>query len=178
MDGYSLIGILPSSGKGGRQFPSLLFLLLLLLLLPWASWGQELTGRVVRIIDGDTLVVLDASNTQHKVRLAGIDCPERKQPWGTQAKQALSEYVFNREVTVDWDKRDRYKRIIGKVLRGDLDVHRSLIGDGLCWWYRKYADEQSAVDRVLYEDAERQALSRRRGLWADANPVPPWEWRR
>jgi endonuclease YncB( thermonuclease family) len=79
-------------------------------LLPLAVGAQELAGRVVRIIDGDTLVLLDASDTQHKVRLAGIDCPEKGQPWSTRAKQALSEYVFNRQVTVDWNKRDRYKR--------------------------------------------------------------------
>ena len=71
--------------------------------------GLEHTGRVVRII-GDALVLLDATETQHKIRLAGIDCPERKQPWSTRAKQALSDYVFNQDVTVDWNKRDRYKR--------------------------------------------------------------------
>jgi endonuclease YncB( thermonuclease family) len=57
-------------------------------------------------------------------------------------------------------------------------VNLTLVRDGLCWWYRKYADEQSAVDRVLYEDAERQARRKRLGLWSDPNPVPPWEWRK
>jgi endonuclease YncB( thermonuclease family) len=128
--------------------------------------------------DGDTLVLLDANNTQHKVRLAGIDCPERKQAWSTKAKQALSDYVFDRQVTVDWDKRDRYQRIVGKVLDGQRDVNLALIRDGLCWWYRRYADEQSAVDRVLYSDAEEEARKGRSGLWSDSQPVPPWEWRR
>jgi endonuclease YncB( thermonuclease family) len=100
------------------------------------------------------LVILDPSNTQHKFRLAGIDCPERKQPWSTRAKQALSDNVFDRQVVVDWDKRDRYKRLVGKILDGQRDVNLTLVKDGLCWWYRKYASEQSAVDRVLYEDAE------------------------
>ena len=118
------------------------------------------------------------SNTQYKIRLSGIDCPERKQAWSTKAKQALSDYVFDREVTVDWDKRDRYKRIVGKVLDGQRDVNLVLVRDGLCWWYRKYAGEQSAVDRVLYEDAEDGARKERRGLWSDPEPVPPWEWRR
>ena len=153
-------------------------LLLLLLSLPLLAGAQELTGRVVRVIDGDTLVLLDASDIQHKVRFAGIDCPERKQPWSVRAKEALSEYSFDRRVTVDWNKRDRYKRIVGKVIRGDRDVNLSLVRDGLCWWYRKYADEQSAVDRMLYEDAERQARQQPRGLWSDPNPVPPWEWRK
>jgi endonuclease YncB( thermonuclease family) len=78
------------------------------LLLPVLASGGEHPGRVVRVVDGDTLVGLDASNTQHKFRLAGIDCPERKQPWGERAKQGLSGYVFGRAVTVDWSKLDRY----------------------------------------------------------------------
>ena len=151
--------------------------LLLLLLLPLAAWSQELTGRVVRI-DGDTLVVLDATNTQHKIRLAPIACPERKQPWSARAKQVLSDYAFSRQVRIEWDKRDRYGRTVGKVLNGGRDVNLALVRDGMCWWYRKYADEQSAVDRVLYEDAEDGARRERRGLWSVVAPVPPWEWRR
>ena len=152
--------------------------LLLLLVVPLVAWSPELTGRVVRVIDGDTLVVLDESNTQHKMRLAGIDCPERKQPWSTRAKQTLSDTVFNQQVTVDWDKRDRYKRIVGKVLDRKRDVNLGLVRDGMCWWYRKYAKEQNAVDRVLYAEAEEEARSGQRGLWSDPEPVPPWEWRR
>lgn len=68
-------------------------------------------------------MILDPSNTQHKFRLAGIDCPERKQPWSTRAKQALSDNVFDRQVVVDWEKHDRYKRIVGKVLDGQRDVN-------------------------------------------------------
>lgn len=152
--------------------------LLVLLLLPLTAQPQKLMARVVRVIDGDTLVVLDATRTQHKIRLAGIDCPERKQPWSTKAKQALSEYVFDHQITLDWDKRDRYGRIVGKILDGPRDVNLALVGDGMCWWYRKYADEQSPVDRVLYEDAEEAARKARLGLWSDQEPVPPWEWRR
>ena len=152
-------------------------LALLLFLLPLASWSAELEGRVVRIVDGDTLVLLDATNAQHKIRLAGIDCPEKGQPWGTRAKQALSDYVFDRQVTVEWSKLDRYKRIVGKVLDGQRDVNLALVRDGMCWWYRKYAGEQSAADQSLYEAAETTAREQRKGLWADPKPVPPWEWR-
>ncbi len=168
-----------TASGGGRTRSALLWgLSLVLLLLPRAAWSQELTGRVVRVVDGDTLVVLDATHTQHKVRLAGIDCPERKQPWSTKAKQALSDYVFDREITVDWGKRDRYKRIVGKILDGQRDVNLALVRDGMCWWYRKYGDEQTLVDRELYADAEDGARRERRGLWSDPEPVPPWEWRR
>jgi endonuclease YncB( thermonuclease family) len=141
-------------------------LALLLLFLPLTSWSAELEGRVVRIVDGDTLTVLDATNTQHKVRLAGIDCPEKGQPFGQRAKQALSDYVFSGQVTVEWDKRDRYGRAVGKVLDGERDVNLALVRDGMCWWYRKYAHEQSLVDQGLYEAAEQTARKQRKGLWS------------
>jgi micrococcal nuclease len=153
-------------------------LVLLLLLLPVLASGAELAGRVVRVVDGDTLLVLDATKTQHKIRLAGIDCPEKGQPWGSRAKQALSGYVFDHQVTVEWSKLDRYERVVGKVLDGERDVNLALVRDGLAWWYRKYANEQSPVDRNLYEAAEAKAKTERVGLWSDPAPVPPWEWRR
>ena len=149
----------------------------MLLCLPLVSWSAELKGRVVVVVDGDTLVVLDSSNTQHKIRLAGIDCPERKQPWGQRARQALSDQVFNNQVTVECDKVDRYGRTVGKILTDDRDVNLALVRDGMCWWYRKYAGEQSPVDRGLYEAAEDAAHDKRKGLWTDPDPVPPWEWR-
>ena len=157
--------------------PNLATSLLVLALLPLASLSAELQGRVVRIVDGDTLVVLDAAKTQHKIRLAGIDCPESGQPWGQRAKQALSGYVFDHQVTVEWDKLDRYKRIVGKVLDDERDVNLALLGDGMCWWYRKYAHEQSPVDQRLYEAAEAEAKAAGAGLWSDPDPVQPWEWR-
>jgi hypothetical protein len=103
---------------------------ILLLCLPLVSWSAELKGRVVVVVDGDTLVVLDSSNTQHKIRLAGIDCPERKQPWGQRAKQALSDHVFDNQVTVEWDKVDRYGRTVGKILTDDRDVNLAWSGTG------------------------------------------------
>lgn len=150
---------------------------LLLLLLPLTSWSAELAGRVVRIVDGDVLVVLDATNTQHKIRLAGIDCPERGQPWGTRAKQALSDHVFDRHVTGEWDKLDHHGRTVGKIIDRDRDVNLALVRDGLAWWYRKYAGEQRPEDQALYGAAEQVARDKRKGLWVDPDPVPPWEWR-
>ena len=96
---------------------------------------------------------------------------------GQRAKQALSGYVFDRHVTVEWDKRDRYGRTIGKILDGERDVNLALVREGMSWWYRKYADEQSPVDRGLYEAAEAKAKMARAGLWSDPDPVPPWDWR-
>ncbi len=111
---------------------------------------------------------------ENKIRLAGIDCPERKQPWGQRAKQALSGYVFD-DVTVEWSKLDRYKRIVGKILDGERDVNLALVRDGMCWWYKKYTAERGQVDQTLYEAAETKAKTDRAGLWSDPDPVPPWE---
>jgi endonuclease YncB( thermonuclease family) len=137
--------------------------------------ADTMSGRVV---DGDTLVLRVAEHEQERIRLAGIDCPERKQAFGTRAKQALTRQVAGKEVTVEWEKHDRYGRIVGKVVYGGRDVDLALVREGMCWWYRKYAHEQTRADRVLYEDAEAKAQEKRLGLWRDPNPVPPWEWRK
>jgi endonuclease YncB( thermonuclease family) len=132
--------------------------------------ADTMSGRVVRVVDGDTLVLLVAGHEQERIRLAGIDCPERK--------QALTRRVAGKEVTIEWAKRDRYGRVVGKVVYGGKDIDLALVREGMCWWYRKYAHEQTRADRVLYENAEAKAQEKRLGLWRDTNPVPPWEWRR
>jgi endonuclease YncB( thermonuclease family) len=137
-----------------------------------------LPGKVVRIVDGDTLVLLDSTNTQHRIRLQGIDTPERKQPYGTRAKQQLGALVAGKQVVIEYEKRDRYGRIIGKVMHQGQDAGLALIEAGLAWHYKRYQSEQSREDRVAYADAEDDARAARRGLWADAAPVAPWDWRR
>jgi endonuclease YncB( thermonuclease family) len=104
-------------------------------------------------------------------------CSWSKAPTARGLRRRSALRAFSREVTVDWTKRDRYKRIVGKILDGEHDVNLALVRDGMCWWYRKYANEQSQVDRGLYEAAEVKARTRRVGLWSDPEPVPPWEWR-
>ncbi len=151
-----------------------------LLALIWTlpATGATLPGRVLWVTDGDTLVILGPSNAQHKVRLASIDAPELKQPYGDASKDHLSRRVAGRFVVVDWDKRDRYKRIVGKVLLGDQDVCLEQVRAGLAWHYKRYQGEQSPGDRLRYARAEEEAQEAKRGLWADADPISPWEWRR
>ena len=158
--------------KTSRVTSGLLFFLFLL-----PAVADTLQGRVVRVIDGDTVVVLDAGKEQHRVRLAGIDAPERKQPFGQKSKQYLAFQIAGQDVVVDWHKHDRYHRIVGKIIHDGQDVDLGMVRAGLAWWYRKYAHEQSPADRVLYEDAENKARAQRRGLWVDPHPVPPWQWR-
>ena len=142
------------------------------------AFGGTLTGRVVRITDGDTLVILDSSDAQHKIRLSGIDAPERGQAFGTKSKEHLSSSVAGKFVVVEYEKRDRSKRIVGKVLLSGEDMNLEQIKAGLAWHYKKYQNEQTTADRVKYSDAEREARMAKRGLWQDANPMPPWDYRK
>ena len=140
--------------------------------------SQTLAGRVVRIADGDTVTVLDATNTQHRIRLQGIDAPESHQAFGTQSKKSLSDMIFAKDVTVIYDKTDQYGRLVGKILLNGKDVNLEQVKAGMAWHYKEYEREQSPEDRDLYARAEDEARSARRGLWVDANPTEPGEFRR
>jgi endonuclease YncB( thermonuclease family) len=146
----------------------------------WIAHAEAdvLAGRVVGIADGDTVTVLDESNGQHRIRLSGIDAPEKGQPYGMTAKENLSRMVFGKPVTVVWHKLDRYGRIVGKVETDGKDAGLEQLRVGLAWHYQKYAYEQPENDRRAYAAAEEEARTAKRGLWADKELVPPWEWRR
>lgn len=139
--------------------------------------AETITGQVVGVADGDTITVLDADKIQHKIRLAGIDAPEKKQAFGNRSKESLSDMVFDKTVNVETEKRDRYGRQIGKVLVNGQDVNLVQVERGMAWFYRQYQREQSPNDRRLYEAAEDAAKAGKRGLWRDSDPVPPWEFR-
>ncbi|MEN3111347.1 thermonuclease family protein [Uliginosibacterium paludis] len=139
--------------------------------------AADFSGKVVGVSDGDTLSVM-RRGTAVKVRIAGIDAPERNQPWGQQSKQALASTVFGRTVEIDQRKKDRYGRTLGRVLIGGEDVGLQLIRKGFAWHYRQYARDQPATEAQQYAHAEKQARAHRAGLWRDAHPIPPWNWRR
>ena len=141
-------------------------------------YADTLIGKVVKITDGDTVHVLDSSYTKHKIRLAGIDAPERRQAFGKRSKQYLSSLVARKTVTEDWKKHDRYGRVVGKIIYDNQDINLAMVKAGLAWWYRKYAREQSLADQAIYERAEDIAKDKRHGLWANSGSIPPWEWRR
>lgn len=158
--------------------PRQIVVLLLLSLTSVLAKADTLSGKVTKVVDGDTLYVLDAEHTRHKIRLAGIDTPESGQPFGTKAKQHLLDLVGGQEVVVQFSKRDKYKRLVGKVIHDNTDINLAMVRAGLAWWYRHYRKEQSQVNQNLYEAAEKRARAARAGLWQDPNPVPPWEWRK
>ena len=153
--------------------------------------AYTLSGRVVAISDGDTITVMDVHKRQRKVRIAGIEAPEKTQPYGDRSTRHLSDLVYDKSVDVEWRKYDAYGRIFGKVMvaapnacpavRTDcpktLDAGLAQIVAGLAWHYRHYEEEQVPQDRAAYSFAENVARRKRTGLWADTAPVPPWQWR-
>lgn len=161
-------------------------ILAILLLISLPAFAN-ITGVVVGIADGDSVTVLDADNNQHKVRVAGIDAPEKAQPFGKTAKERLGTLVFGKNVRLEGDKRDRYGRIVANVWVSPQDCQRcpmtldaglALVTSGLAWHYKTYQNEQSLDDRERYAFTENEARSKRAGLWSDADPIPPWNWRK
>lgn len=142
------------------------------------AYADQVNGRVVSVTDGDTITILDNTNTQHKIRLAGIDAPEKNQAFGTASKRSLSDMVFGRQVAVEWSKHDRYGRTVGKVIVNGMDANLEQIKRGMAWFYAKYQNEQSVQDRLDYASAQDDAQKNHLGLWADKNPTPPWEFRK
>ena len=130
------------------------------------------------IDDGDTIMVLDVTNKTQTIRLQGIDAPEGGQSFGSRSRQNLGDLVGGKEVTVEWFKRDRYGRIVGKVSLNGSDVCLEQIKAGMAWHYKYYQSEQSNEDRELYANAETEARAAQRGLWSEASPIPPWDFRR
>lgn len=145
------------------------------LLLVNSSSASILEGRVVGVSDGDTVKVLDASNTQYKIRLMGIDAPEKKQAFGNKSKEHLSDLVFNKQVTVEYSKQDKYGRTVGRILVNGVDANLEQVKAGLAWHYKQYQREQSVGDRAAYAQAEEQARSAHLGLWTDSDPTPPYK---
>jgi micrococcal nuclease len=150
-----------------------MYLLILLLSFPLPALSQDFSGEVVGILDGDTIEVLYKGKAQ-RIRLQGIDCPEKAQAYGQRAKQATSSLVFSKAVTIEAHGQDKYKRTLGNVFLSDgTHVNRELVAQGWCWWYQKYAP-----DDLILGGLEAAARVTKKGLWVDPNPVPPWEYRK
>jgi endonuclease YncB( thermonuclease family) len=163
----------------------------LLLFLPVSSPHSAISvleGTVVKIADGDTITVLDSDKVQHRVRIAGIDAPEKNQPFGNASGKRLGELVARKEVRVEFNKHDSYSRIVEKVwvkppdrptCGKTLDMGLAQVTTGMAWWYRKYANKHSTEDQGRYEFAEQEARAKKTRLWQDKNPKPPsiCKWR-
>ncbi len=134
--------------------------------------------KVVKVSDGDTVHVLDQSNTKHKIRLGGIDAPEKKQVYGKKSTKNLANLIAGQNVDVEYNKRDRYGRIIGKLLKDGQDINLLQVKQGYAWHYKYYQRDQSEIDRILYSSAEINAREKTIGLWSVPAAIPPWEFRK
>lgn len=133
--------------------------------------GKRFEGKVVAVLDGDTLEVLDSGRAV-RVRLYGVDCPEKSQAFGQKAKQFASGLVFGRAVAVEVHDTDRYGRAVGEVFLGEKSLNRELVSAGLAWWYQRYAPDDRELERL-----EAEARAAKRGLWGDKAPTAPWLFR-
>jgi endonuclease YncB( thermonuclease family) len=147
----------------------------------------DIIGRVVAVTDGDAIEVLDSSNAMHKVRLAGIDAPERGQPFGAASTENLARMVVGKQVLVESSKSNRYGCTSGKVwvqpadcptCGKTLNANHAQVLAGMAWWYQYFNKEQSPEDRGRYASAEDEAKARGWGLWADPHPINPYDWRK
>ena len=146
--------------------------LLTLLILSSYLFSLELIGKVVKVSDGDTVTILTSDKTQHKIRLNDIDAPEKKQAFGNKSKDNLAKYIAGKTVTVQYQKKDKYKRILGTFYYNNTDINLQQVKDGYAWVYKKYSNNQT------YYKAEKLARDKRVGLWIDKNPLEPWEFRK
>ena len=162
-------------------------ILLVCIAIACPAASADVIGKVVRVADGDTISVLDANQQLYKVRLAGIDAPEKAQPFGDVSREHLASLLAGKEVRVEFSKTDRYGRLLGKVwvqpadcpgCGKTLDANHAQIAFGMAWWYQYYASEQPPADRELYKSAVNTARRKGLGLWSEPNAVPPWAWRR
>lgn len=160
---------------------------ILVILISTQCAAARLECTIISVADGDTLTCLTAGKKQEKIRLRGIDAPERKQPYGTRSKQNLADMAYGKTATILWDKRDRWKRIIGTVwvepadclgCGHTLEVGRAQLASGMAWWYERYAKEQPPEERYAYQFEQTEARARSVGLWRAPLPIPPWDWRR
>ncbi len=134
--------------------------------------GRYVMGKVIRIADGDTFTMVFENGFDVRVRLNGIDSPEKKQAFSNRAKQTLSELIYDKEVKVFYESKDRYGRVLGDVYIDNLNVNQEMVRRGMAWHFTRYSDDETLAA------LEKEARKNRIGLWVDPNPVAPWEFRR
>lgn len=154
------------------------FIKIVILIYIGTANADEIDALVVKVEDGDTITVLDGQKKTHKVRLQGIDAPEKKQAYGEKSKQNLTFLIYNRMVHVEYNKYDKYGRVIGKVSLRGKDICLEQLDKGMAWHYKKYQKEQSTIDRELYSSTELKAKDTKIGLWKDTQPTAPWDFRK
>ncbi len=138
----------------------------------WLAPASGMSGRVLKVADGDTITIVDKRGEKQKIRFFGIDSPEFDQAYYRAARNTMTKLVSGQTVTIDVKDTDRYGRTVGVVYVNGQNVNEKMVRSGYAWWYRRYDPENQAL-----KEAQKQARAEGLGLWQDADPMPPWEWR-
>jgi micrococcal nuclease len=150
----------------------IVILLTALCLISGQVYAASFTGKLVKVLDGDTVEVMHDGKAE-RIRLAQIDCPEKNQPYGQASKRYVLDIAAHKIVTVQVETVDRYGRTVGEIFLPDgANLNKQIVGDGYAWQYKRYSKDPE------YGDLEEKARTAKLGLWQDMSPVPPWEWRR
>jgi endonuclease YncB( thermonuclease family) len=158
---------------------------LALIMVGFSAAAETVEGKVIGIADGDTITILQVSGdtkTPRKIRISGIDAPEKAQAFGAVSKEAMSQLTYGGDATADCRTVDRYGRSICLVRVKGIDVGLRMIELGLAWHYKQYANTQPREEAASYAMLENASRAAKRGLWRDLDtavpPMPPWDWRR
>ena len=145
----------------------------------------DFTAKVLRVVDGDTVHVVNKAGKKFKVRLTGIDAPEKNQPYGLASTFKLTEMLINKWVLLKSKPNDgnlysidRYNRVLAKVILDERDINLAQVSSGYAWHFKRYQKQQSLIDRELYSQAELYAKKNELGLWSEKKPIAPWKWRK
>ena len=149
------------------------------------SFANDICAHKKKIFDGDTIWIdqIDCDSkhilTENlKLRLVGIDAPEMKQQFGKESKLCLSQLIGNNSIKLKTYGRDRYQRILAKIMVGEVDINLAMIKKGCAWFYRQYQENLDEEDQKLYDQAEQIAQKQFLGLFKNAKVIPPWVWRK
>ena len=146
--------------------------IIILLLISNNLLSLELKGKIIHISDGDTVHLLTDNKEKIKIRLNDIDAPESKQAFSNKSKENLKNYIYQKNVVVEYKNKDKYKRVLGTIYYQNRDINLQQVKDGYAWVYKKYSKNPN------YFKAEKDARNKRLGLWYDKKPIEPWEFRK
>lgn len=133
---------------------------------------EEITAKVTKIIDGDSIKVRGADGKEYEVQIEGTDAPEIKQEYGKESTEALKKMLFDSDVRVSWKKKDNFERLLAQVYRGEKHINAEMIRSGNAWHFKRYNQSQALADLEL------EAKKEKRGLWKAENPTAPWDYRK
>lgn len=157
----------------------------IIFILNISSVRADFIAKVQRVVDGDTIHVVNIAGKKFKVRLTGIDAPEQNQPYGLASTYHLKELLLNKFVLLESKPKkgkpysvDRYKRVLAKIVLDGRDINLAQVSSGYAWHFKRYQKQQSSLDRKSYSKAELNAKKNELGLWGEKKPIAPWKWRK